>query len=175
LLHDGESVNSSQTDIERKKHYIRTWKKHSFLDISSSNIDTVVPSLCQCGETRSMEVFRLLSQPLPHLPLNLFVISETFATFLDPVVSRFTLQTLPTVNRKHIFMNIICIESFRAQNTHNRMLLFGSTTLKHVRHFDYYNKPLNLRMRVCYLDCNEAGLCCYLVTHIKAITSITAV
>jgi hypothetical protein len=23
-----------------------------------------------------------------------------------------------------------------------------------------------LRMRVCYLDCNEAGLFCYLVVHI---------
>jgi hypothetical protein len=26
--------------------------------------------------------------------------------FLDPVVNRFTVQTLPTVNRKHFFMNI---------------------------------------------------------------------
>jgi hypothetical protein len=27
------------------------------------------------------------------------------------------------------------------------------------------NQPLNKRMRVCYLDCHEAGLCCYLVIH----------
>jgi hypothetical protein len=27
--------------------------------------------------------------------------------------------------------------------------------------------PLNIRMRVCYQDCHEAGLCCYLVTHIE--------
>jgi hypothetical protein len=31
--------------------------------------------------------------------------------FLDPVVNRFTRQTLPTVNRKHFFINILCIES----------------------------------------------------------------
>jgi hypothetical protein len=24
-----------------------------------------------------------------------------------------------------------------------------------------------MRMRVCYLDCHEAGLCCYLVIHIE--------
>jgi hypothetical protein len=27
---------------------------------------------------------------------------------------------------------------------------------------------LNLRMRVCYLDCHEAGLWCYLVIHIES-------
>jgi hypothetical protein len=31
-------------------------------------------------------------------------------------------------------------------------------------------------MRVCYLGCHEAGLCCYLVMHIgNLLTSITAV
>jgi hypothetical protein len=58
---------------------------------------------------------------------------------------------------------------------HNRMLLFISVLLKHGRHFDYWNQPLNMHMRVCYLDCYEAGLCCYLVMHRKPITSITAV
>jgi hypothetical protein len=24
-----------------------------------------------------------------------------------------------------------------------------------------------MRMRICYLDCHEAGLCCYLVIHIE--------
>jgi hypothetical protein len=24
-----------------------------------------------------------------------------------------------------------------------------------------------MRMRVCYLDCHEVGLCCYLVIHIE--------
>jgi hypothetical protein len=24
-----------------------------------------------------------------------------------------------------------------------------------------------MRMRACYLDCHEAGLCCYLVMHIE--------
>jgi hypothetical protein len=82
-LYEGESVNRPQMDI-------RTWKKHLFFGISSTNTDTLVPSLYQCVETRSVEIFWLLSQPLPHLRFNLFVISEIFATFFDPVVTNAT-------------------------------------------------------------------------------------
>jgi hypothetical protein len=46
--------------------------------------------------------------------------------------------------------------------TYTRTLLFGS---KYSRHFDCWNQPLNMNMRVCYLDRHEAGLCCYLVIH----------
>jgi hypothetical protein len=55
--YEGGSVNRSQMDINRKKCYILTWKKHLFLDISSTNTDTLVPSLYQCVETRNREVF----------------------------------------------------------------------------------------------------------------------
>jgi hypothetical protein len=48
-------------------------------------------------------------------------------------------------------------------------LLFGSIPLKHVLHFEYWNQPLNMRMRFRYVDCHEAGLCCYLVIHIENI------
>jgi hypothetical protein len=45
-------------DIKRKTFDIRTWKKkHLFLDISTTGIDTLVPLLYQCVETRSREVF----------------------------------------------------------------------------------------------------------------------
>jgi hypothetical protein len=53
------------------------------------------------------------------------------------------------------------------KNTHNRTLLFSSTLLKHGRHFDYWNHPLNMCMHICYLDCLEAELCCCLVIHIE--------
>jgi hypothetical protein len=96
-------------------------------------------------------------------------IIRDFRTFLrellDPVVNRFTRQTLPTVNRKHFFMNILCTESFCSQKTHNITLLFGSTHLTHGHHFDYWNQPLN--MHISYLDCHEAGLCCNLVICIE--------
>jgi hypothetical protein len=83
-----------------------------------------------------------------------------------PVVNRFTRHTLPTVNRKYFFTNILCTESFWRQK-HNMTLLFGSILLKHGRRFDYWNQPLNMRIRFCYLDCHKTGLCCYLVIHIE--------
>jgi hypothetical protein len=76
-------VNKSQMDIKRNTYeYSNRGGESLFLDTSSTNIDTTVPSLYQCVETRSTEVFWLLSQPIPHLRFNLFVISEIFATQL---------------------------------------------------------------------------------------------
>jgi hypothetical protein len=72
-------------NIKRKTCNIRTWKNHLFIDISSIKTDTLVPLFYQCVETRSIEVFGLLPQQLPHLRFNLFVISETFATKAEPV------------------------------------------------------------------------------------------
>jgi hypothetical protein len=83
-----------------------------------------------------------------------------------PAVNRFTREKLPTINRIYFFMNILGNESFCQQKTHSRTLLFGCTLLKHGRNFASWNQPLNSRMRVCYLDCHAAGLCCYLVIRI---------
>jgi hypothetical protein len=87
--------------------------------------------------------------------------------FLDPVVSRFTQQALRTVNKKHCFLNIVCVESLSPQKTHSRTLVFGRILLKHSHHFDYWKQPLNMRMRVCYLDCHKAGLYWYLMIHLE--------
>jgi hypothetical protein len=38
---------------------------------------------------------------------------------------------------------------------------------KQGRHSDYWNRSLNMRMRVCYQNCYAAELCCYLVMHIE--------
>jgi hypothetical protein len=47
-VYQGESVNMSQMDIKCKTCDIRIWKKHLFLKISFTNIDTLVPSLHEC-------------------------------------------------------------------------------------------------------------------------------
>jgi hypothetical protein len=146
--------------------YSNLERKQLFLYVSSTNTDIIVPSLYQCVETRSIEVFWLLSQLLPHLYFIICIFRTSMRGFLNPVVNRFTRQTLANVNRKHFFMNILCTESFGLQLTHNRTLVFGST-LKHCRLFYYWNQPLYMRMGVCYLDCHEAGLCCYPVTQIE--------
>jgi cytidylate kinase len=56
-IYERESVKRSQRDMKRKTSDIQTWKRNLFLDISSTNIDTLVPSLYQCVETRSKEAF----------------------------------------------------------------------------------------------------------------------
>jgi hypothetical protein len=80
-------------------------------------------------------------------------------------------QKLPRINRKHVIMNILCIESFCPQKkTHNRTLLSSRILLKRGRHFDYWNQPLDMRMCLYYLDSHEAALCCYLVIQKKKLT-----
>jgi hypothetical protein len=55
--YEGELVNRSYMDIKRKTCDTRIWKKHLFLNISSVSVDTLVPSLYEGVETRSIEVF----------------------------------------------------------------------------------------------------------------------
>jgi hypothetical protein len=152
-------------DTKRRTYDITTWKKHLFLDISSTNTDTLVPSLYQCFETRSTE--------------GLTVVSANFAPPFQPlrhhrnvchsVVNRFTRQTLRTVNRTHIYLWKSFASSFCPQKCITERHPSVVHTLKHSSHFDYWNhwnQSLKTRKRVCYLDCHEAGLCCYLVIHI---------
>jgi hypothetical protein len=133
--------------------------KHLFLDISSTNIDTLVPSLYQCVKTHSKEVFWLFSQPLPQ-PFS----TSSSAKRLPP-----NCEPLYSTNTSHRKQEKKLRISFSYSpppppKTHNRTLPFGSI-LKHDRNFDYWNQPPNMRMRVSYLDSHEAGLCCYLVIH----------
>jgi hypothetical protein len=95
--------------------------------------------------------------------------------FLDQVVNRFTLQTLPTVHRKHFFMNILCTESFCQQKTHNRTLLLSSTLLKHGRQFDYWNQPQHAHARLLPRMSWSWTVLLPSDTHRKPIMSVTAV
>jgi hypothetical protein len=47
----------SNMDIKCKTCDIRTQKRHLFFDISSTDIDTLVPTLYQCAETCNIGVF----------------------------------------------------------------------------------------------------------------------
>jgi hypothetical protein len=62
--------------------------------------------------------------------------------------------------QEHLFMNILCIESFYPQNMYNRTLFFGSLLLKHGHNFDYWDQPLNMRMSICYLVIHIENLVC---------------
>jgi hypothetical protein len=94
-----------------------------------------------------------------------------------PVANCFTWQTLPTVNRKHLFMNILCTESFCPQKTHNRTMFFGRILLKHIHHFECWNQPLNMCMAACLPSRLSWSLTVLLPsdTHRKHVTYLTAV
>jgi hypothetical protein len=128
--------------------------------------------LYQCAETRRIEVFWLLSHPVLHARL-IYGFRTALREFLDPVVNCLTWQTLPTINRKHLSMNILCSASFCQQKTHNNDAL-RYYTVKYRRHFDYWNRSLNMN-EYAYLLCRQSWSWCVLLpsdTHRKLITSI---
>jgi hypothetical protein len=153
--YEWESVDRLQIGIKRKIYDIRTCGKTFIsLHILHQHWYTGLIALPVSPNP----------QPLPHLRFNLFVIGETFATKMEP------LYMTNTSHRKHetfhygYALHWVLLPTKKA---HNRTLLFGSTFLKNGRHFHYRNQPLNMCMRVCYLDCHEVELCCYLVIHIE--------
>jgi hypothetical protein len=121
--------------------------------------------LYQCVETRSIEVFWLLAQPFPHLVGHHLRLSNVPERIYRP--SREPLYATNTSHRKQK----TSLYEYSLHSVHlstkdaNRTLLFDSTFCKHGRHFDYWNQPLNMRMRICHLGCHDAGLCCYLLIH----------
>jgi hypothetical protein len=125
-------------DMKPKTCDIRSWKKHLFLDISSINIDTLAPSLYQCVATRSTEIFRLSSQPLPHLVGHHLRLSKVFRR-----ISRPSCEPLYATNTSHrkqeTFPNEYPLHSslLPTKNVHNRTLPFNSTFVRHGRNFDY--------------------------------------
>jgi hypothetical protein len=149
-------------DTKRKMCDFRNWQKRLFF-----YIDTLVPSLYQFVESRNIEEFWLFSEPLPHL----WVISETFTAKM--AIFPPSCEPLYSSNTSHLKEGTFVYEYplhrflWLSKMKQNKSLLFGSIFFKHGRHFDYWNRPLNMRMRICYLDYHEAGLGCYLVIHIK--------
>jgi hypothetical protein len=88
--------------MDIKRVIFESGKEHLSLDVSSANIDTLGPSLCQGVEPRRIEVFLIVvlatsTPPFQPLPSS--------AKRLSPRLNRFTRQTLSTVIRKHFFIN----------------------------------------------------------------------
>jgi hypothetical protein len=95
---------------------------------------------------------------------------STFSSSLK-CLPRFSTQLGTALRDKHFhrkqetFLYEYHLISLFAHKNAKTTLLFDITLLKHGRHFDYRNQPLNMSMRVCYLDSHEAELCFYLVIH----------
>jgi hypothetical protein len=113
----------------------------------------------------SIHVYWLLSPTLPHL-------AGRHLRLLN-ILERMSLYVTHTSHRKHdafLYEYPLHWALLPTKKNTKKTLLFDSTLLKHGHHFDYWNQPLIMHMHVCYLDCHEAQLCCYL--HYSCFTSI---
>jgi hypothetical protein len=86
-------------------------------------------------------------------------------------VNRFTQQTLPTINRKHFFMNILSLSP--SSNRKHITERFSSVVYSSFTVVILTTKTsLWICACNCYLDCHEAGLYCYLVIHIEKLFNL---
>jgi hypothetical protein len=162
-------------DIKRKSCDIRNWgKKHSFLDVSSTNTDTLVPSLYQCVETRSTEIFDCCLLTFSGI---IWDFRTSLREFLDPVVNPFTRQTLLIVNKKYLYINILYIKSlfFTKENAQQKPSLPSYTP--QARSSFWLLKPVLENEHARLLPTMSWSWTVLLPsdTHRKLITSITAV
>jgi hypothetical protein len=151
-------------DIKRKTYIIRISKNiylSTYHPLTLIHLSRRFTSMMQPAEQNSFEYH------LSHFRNPVSTSSSSAKRFPPSCEPCFTRPTFPTVKRKHLFMNILCIESFCPQNTHNKTLLFGRTLLRHVRHVDYWNQALNMRILVCYLHSHKAELYCYLMIRVE--------
>jgi hypothetical protein len=146
--------------------YAKPWEHCSAvvhcLSSFSSHLESTLPPAVQLLLSKSQQV-ALVGH---HLRLSNVAKKVSRPSYETLHVTR---QTLPTVNRKHFFMNILRIDSFYLK-THNRTPLFGSTH-KHGRHFDYWNQHARLLPRLSWIW----TVLLPSDTHIKPIASVTAV
>jgi hypothetical protein len=106
FTYEVESVNRPQMDINRKTCDIRTCRS-LFLDISSTKIDTIIPSLYQCVKTCSLLT---IVSATPATPFHHLRLSSVLERISRPSCEPLYAIKIPTVNRKHFFMNILCIK-----------------------------------------------------------------
>jgi hypothetical protein len=153
-------------DIKLKIYGIRTWKK-TFI---SRHILRIALPVRRNSHHKSLDCC------LSHFRTPISTSSPSAKLLL-----RFSTQLWAALRDKHFQIwtgNIslwisFALGPFAYKKTPKRTMLFGSILLVHGNLFHYRNQPLN--MRVYYLGCHEAGLCCYLVIHRKPVTFFTAV
>jgi hypothetical protein len=126
--YDGESVNRLQMDIKHKMWYSNLEKTFITRHILHQHWYACPITFPVSRNLQQRSLLTLVSATQQDdLVRHHLRLSNSLREFLDLVVNRFMQQIFPTADRKHFFMNILCIESFCPQETHNRIPLFGST------------------------------------------------
>jgi hypothetical protein len=97
-IYEGESVDRSRIDIERKTCDIRTWRKHLFFDYPPATLTHMSQRFTSAPKPAAQK-----PQPLPHLRFNPFVISESFVTKM--AISRSSYEPFYATNTSHIVIH----------------------------------------------------------------------
>jgi hypothetical protein len=166
-IHEGQSIYRPQMDIKSRTCDIRTWKKALISrNILHQHWYTCPIALPVRRNSQHMSLLTVMpansAPPFQHLRL-LNVRERILQTRCEP------LYATNTSHRKlEIFLDEYPLHwvLLLTKNAHQNPI-FRYYTPKHGRHFDYWNDPLIMRMRVCNLDCHETGLYSYLVIHIE--------
>jgi hypothetical protein len=165
LYYEGESVNRSQMDIKRTRKTcdIRTWKKHLFPDVSSISWYTcpIASPVRRDPQHRSLVAVVSATSAPPFQPLC------HQRNVCHPVMNRLTRQTLPSVNRKHFFINIVYIEFVCPQKNAQQNTVLRYYTSQARSPF-WLLKPASEHAHARLLPrLSWTGLCCYIVVHIE--------
>jgi hypothetical protein len=88
----------------RKNIYFSTYPPATLVHLSQLFTSASKPAACKSYDY-CFSQFRIWSGIICDFQTSL-------REFLDPVVNRFTRQTLPTINRKNLFINILCTGFF---------------------------------------------------------------
>jgi hypothetical protein len=172
-MYERESVNRSQMDIKikyvifepGKNIYFSTYPPPTLVHLSQCFTSASKPAALKsfdCRLSRFRTPVSTSSSSAKHFPPSW---EQLYATNTSHRKQEIFLYEYP-------LHWILLPTKKKKRKTHNRTLLFSSILSKHGHHFDYWNHPLNIRIRVCYLDCH---VLLPSITHRKPITSITAV
>jgi hypothetical protein len=132
----GESVNRPQMDIKLK---------YTVFDAGKNIYFSIYPPTTLIHLSHRLPVLRnpqnknLLSVVTTHFaPVGYYL---RLFEFLDPAVNHFTQQTLPTVNMKRFYINVLCIESFCPQKNSQQnaaYVLYSNLSINFVYHEDFH-------------------------------------
>jgi hypothetical protein len=133
--------------------------EHLFLDISSTNTDTLVASLYQCFESRSIEVLTVVSATSAP-PLS----AKSVPPRCEPLYATNTSQHKQETFLYECPLHWVLLTTKKAQQNDS----LRQYTPQAWSPF-WLLKPASkhAHARLLPWDCHEAGLCCYLVIHIE--------
>jgi hypothetical protein len=161
-MYEGEAVNGSQMDMNRKTCDIRT-REETFISRHILHQHWYTCPIALPVRRNAQQISLLTVTSATSAPGRSATFERPWENFLTQLCTALRDRHFPPSTGNISLWISFALCPFVHKKIYNVMLLFSNTLLKQGHHFDYWNQPLNMRMRVCYVDCHEARLCWYLV------------